>query len=169
MINVFLGVIVMSSLEYFKNQAKLLLKDYNVLKEHNFNQSDVVYDSHQDHFDINNVFSTVGKELGDRFTLMNAQHLVAKLSEFKDWKHLLHASEFQLKIGALKLKAYKIGINPLILERARELVLNEIYADSLDSFIDNQEDFNPDDEYVLSIWKEAFELLLPGFQSQEQR
>lgn len=147
----------MSSIEYFKRQAKLLLKDYNSAKEHNFDQKAVSYEEPQEHFDIRNVFQKANKQIGEDLTLMNAQHLVARISEFDKWETLIHASELQREIGALKLNAYKIGMDPSLIDEARQLVMHELFADFA---VDNSGNIVYTDEDELKIWKRVlFDLI----------
>lgn len=122
----------MTTIDYYKQQAKLLLKDYNSFKENNFNQNETIFDEPQEHFDINNVFSKTNKKTTEVITLMNAQHIIAKISDFKDWNDLLHSSEPQREIGAMKLNCYKIGMDPNIIGSAEMLVSSELFAEYVD-------------------------------------
>ena len=122
----------MTTIDYYKQQAKLLLKDYNSFKENNFNQNGTIFDEPQEHFDINNVFSKANKKTTEVITLMNAQHIIAKISDFKDWNDLLHSSEPQREIGAMKLNCYKIGMDPNIIGSAEMLVSSELFAEYVD-------------------------------------
>ncbi|MBE6422523.1 hypothetical protein [Succinivibrio dextrinosolvens] len=140
----------MASIKYFKQQAKLLLKDYNFSKEHNFDLNAVFYDAPQEHFDIKNVFLKAHKQVGEELSLMMAQHLIARISDFAKWESLIHASESQREIGALKLNAYKIGMDPSLIEEARQLVMHELVADFA---VDNSGNIVYTDEDELQIWK----------------
>lgn len=155
-INAVKGVIVMKTIDYYKQQAKLLLKDYNLSKEHNFNQSEVVYDEPQEHFDINNVFSKANKQKGEDIKLMNAQHILAKIADFKDWNDVLHSSEPQREIGAFKLNAYKIGMDPHMIEAANMLVDQELFVD----FVDDEGNVDYTDEQELEMWKYVLKRML---------
>ena len=155
-INAVKGVIVMKTIDYYKQQAKLLLKDYNLSKEHNFNQSEVVYDEPQEHFDINNVFSKAHKQKGEDIKLMNAQHILAKIADFKDWNDVLHSSEVQREIGTLKLNCYKIGMDPEIINTAEMLVSHELFAE----FVDDEGEVNYTDEEELEMWNYVMKRLL---------
>ncbi|WP_202108000.1 hypothetical protein [Succinivibrio dextrinosolvens] len=146
----------MASIEYFKRQAKLLLKDYNSSKEHNFDQKSVFYEEPQEHFDIKNVFLKANKTIGESLSLMNAQHLIAKLSDFKKWEDLLHTSDAQREIGALKLNAYKIGMEPSLIEEARQLVMHELIA----AYGDKSGSFDYTDEEELRTWRSVLVRLL---------
>lgn len=146
----------MTTIEYYKQQAKLLLKDYNLFKENNFNQNEAAFDEPQEHFDINNVFSKANKSKNESITLMNAQHIVAKISDFKDWNDLLHSSEPQREIGALKLNAYKIGMDLNIIDAAETLVSHELFAE----YVDDEGNLNYTDDEELEMWKHVMKRLL---------
>ena len=141
---------------FMDKSAKLLLKDYNLSKENNFNQNEVIYDEPQEHFDINNVFSKANKQKGEDIKLMNAQHILAKISGFDNWGDFLHSSEAQKEIGALKMNCYKIGIDPHIIEAADMIVSHELFAD----FVDDNGDVNYSDEQELEMWKHVLKELL---------
>ena len=103
----------------------------------------------QEHFDIHNVFSKANKRTDEDITLINAQHIIAKISDFKDWNDVLHSSEAQREIGAFKLNAYKIGMDPNMIDAAKTLVSSELFAE----YIDDEGDVNYTDEEELEIWK----------------
>ena len=146
----------MTTIDYYKQQAKLLLKDYNLFKENNFHQNENVFDEPQEHFDINNVFLKANKQKDEPISLMNAQHIVAKISDFKDWGDLLHSSEPQREIGALKLNCYKIGMDPEIINAAKMLVSQELFAE----FVDDEGEVNCTDEEELEMWNYVMKRLL---------
>lgn len=146
----------MTTIDYYKQQAKLLLKDYNLFKENNFNQNEAMFDEPQEHFDVHNVFSKVNRRTDEDITLMNAQHIIAKISDFKDWNDVLHSSEAQREIGAFKLNAYKIGMDPNIIDAANTLVSSELFAE----YVDDEGDVNYTDEEELEMWKYVLKRLL---------
>lgn len=137
----------MTTIDYYKQQAKLLLKDYNLFKENNFNQNETMFNEPQEHFDIHNVFSKANKRTDEEITLMNAQHIIAKISDFKDWDDILHSSEAQREIGAFKLDAYKIGMNPSMIDAANMLVEQELFVD----FVDDEGNVDYTDEQELEM------------------
>lgn len=145
-----------TNINYFKQQAKLLLKDYKLFKENDFDKSKIILDEAQEHFDIDNVFAKVNKEKDSNITLMNAQHIISKISGFDNWNELLHSSEAQMGIGALKLNAYKIGMDPNIISAAGMLVAHELFAE----FVDDKGNVNYTDEDELDMWKSVMERLL---------
>lgn len=146
----------MTTIDYYKQQAKLLLKDYNLFKENNFNQNDAIFDEPQEHFDIRNVFSSANKKTDDAITLMNAQHLIAKISGFENWNDVLHSSEPQREIGALKLNCYKIGMDPKIIDSAAMLVEHELFAE----YVDDEGNTNYTDKEELEMWHYVMQRLL---------
>ena len=146
----------MTTIDYYKQQAKLLLKDYNLFKENNFNQNEAMFNEPQEHFDIHNVFSKANKRTDEDITLMNAQHIVAKISDFKNWNDLLHSSEPQREIGAMKLNCYKIGMDPDIIGSAEMLVSSELFAE----YVDDEGNVNYTDEEEAEMWNYVMKRLL---------
>ena len=139
--------------DYFRQQAKLLLKDYNLMKENKFDQSKIVFDEPQKHFDIINVFTKVNKPKGDNLTLMNIQHILVKICDFENWDDFLHSSKAKQEIGALKLNYYKIGMDPNAIDAAEMMVEHELFAE----FVDDDGDVNYTDDDELEMWKYVLE------------
>ncbi len=139
--------------DYFRQQAKLLLKDYNLMKENKFDQSKIVFDEPQKHFDIINVFTKANKPKCDNLTLMNIQHILVKICDFENWDDFLHSSKAKQEIGALKLNYYKIGMDPNIIDAAEMMVEHELFAE----FVDDDGDVNYTDDDELEMWKYVLE------------
>ncbi len=83
----------MNHIEYFKLQAKNLFKDF---KTRQYNKSNKCYEYTPEFFDIGGLFFSL--EIPDdkdnfTFTLMNAQHVIAKMVGFEKWENLIRASE----------------------------------------------------------------------------
>ncbi len=135
----------MTSVNYFKQQAKLLLNDYRLFKENKFDQFILDADEPHKHFDVNNVLIKVNKQDKDDITLMKAQHYITIISGFKNWKELLSASSTKLVIGEIKLNAYKIGMDTDLIETAEMLVQSELLVDF------GHGDYTDEDE--LKMWK----------------
>ncbi len=101
----------MQHIEYFKLQAKNLLKDY---KTRYFNLEEGFYEYRPIFFDITSVFLDL--ELNDdkssfSFTLMNAQHVIAQLAGFLNWSALLKATSAELELAHLLFdNAHKISL-----------------------------------------------------------
>lgn len=90
----------MATVEFFKQQAKNLLKDYNT-KVFNEDEGFYVYTPRFFH-DIDDIIMSFDIEEVS-FTLMKAQHVIARLAGFYKWTELIKASELNLEIGKLLL------------------------------------------------------------------
>ena len=91
----------MSTIEFFKRQAKNLLKDYN---SRVFNEEEEFYEYTPRFFhDISSIACEFGINEDGSFTLMNAQHIIAQLAGFYKWNELIQSSEAALEIGKLLL------------------------------------------------------------------
>ena len=101
----------MNHTEYFKLQAKNLLKDY---KTRVFNPKDGIYEYNPKFFNIMGIFLDL--DLNDdksdfKFTLMNAQHVIAQLAGFSKWDDLLKANPIELELAHLLYdNAHKISL-----------------------------------------------------------
>lgn len=145
-----------TTVDYFRQQAKLLLKDYNLMRENDFDQNKVIFDEPQEHFDIANVLAKTDKQKGDNFTLMNTQHILAKICDFKSWKDFLDSPKAKQEIGALKLNCYKIGMDPKIIDAAKMLVDSELFVE----FVNDDGHVNYTDDDELNMWEYVMERLL---------
>ena len=91
----------MANIEYFKQQAKKLLKDY---QSRVFNEVEGLYEYTPRYFlDIDWIIVCFDINEDGPFTLMNAQHIIALMSGFSKWNELIRASEPLLEIGKLLL------------------------------------------------------------------
>ncbi len=101
----------MEHIPYFKLQAKNLLKDF---KTRFFDEKEEMYDYSPTFFDVSLIF--LDYDIPDynsefTFTLMNAQHMIAKLAGFKKWDDLLNAESAKLELAHLLFdNAYKISL-----------------------------------------------------------
>lgn len=89
----------MSTVEYFKLQAKNLLKDYKTRKpvvEGEFSY----YEYSPTYFDIDSIFVDYDWD-EENFTLMKAQHLIALLYGFDKWGDLINATNAELELAKL--------------------------------------------------------------------
>ena len=99
----------MNHIEYFKLQAKNLLKDY---KTRSLNSKEGFYEYHPKYFDIRRLF--LEWDLNDdesdfKFSLMNAQHVISQLAGFSKWNDLLKATHSELELAHLLFdNAHKI-------------------------------------------------------------
>ena len=91
----------MANIEFFKQQSKNFMKDY---KTRVFNEAEGFYEYSPRYFkDIDELLYTFGFKDDEVFTLMNAQHIIARLSGFYKWNELIRVSEAALEIGRLLL------------------------------------------------------------------
>lgn len=88
--------IKMTNIEYFKLQAKNLLKDY---KTRHLSEQGDIYEYDPKFFDIVGIFleyDIMDDDPKFEFSLGNAQHLIAQLVGFNKWDELVKASEEEL-------------------------------------------------------------------------
>lgn len=91
----------MTSITYFKQQAKKLFKDYNTKTPYIDNvDGNSYYKYDPKYFDIDRIFCEYDCD-EENFTLMNAQHLIAVMIGFRKWTELLKASEMELELAKL--------------------------------------------------------------------
>ncbi len=141
---------IMTNIEFFKQQAKNLFKDYNTRV---YNENEGLYEYSPRFFnDIDEILDNfhIGEE--DPFTLMNAQHIIARLSGFYKWNELINASEPALELGRLLL------INRIDYQMKQgyftNLVESMIVADWKIYEKENLKDL--DDESKLEVFKKVF-------------
>lgn len=92
---------IMNAIDYFRLQAKNLHKDFKT-------QTSLVdktiggfqYEYAPKYFQIYDVISDFGID-EENFTLMNAQHVIAKIANFDSWTALLKASPAELELSKL--------------------------------------------------------------------
>lgn len=82
----------MKPLNYFKLCAKNLLRDYKT----EYSQSDSVYDYQPQFFDINKIMLDFDLDADDTFSLMTAQHIIAKMVGLKSWSELINLDDSEL-------------------------------------------------------------------------
>ena len=91
----------MTNIEFFKQQAKNLLKDYNPRV---YNEDEGFYDYSPRFFnDIDEIINNFNINEEEPFSLMNAQHVISRLAGFYKWTELIKASESRLELGKLLL------------------------------------------------------------------
>ena len=130
----------MTNIEFFKQQSKNFMKDY---KTRAFNEAEGFYEYTPRYFqDIEELLYNSGFNDDEPFTLMNAQHIIAKLSGFYKWNDLIKASEATLEIGKL-----------LLLNRNKPQFFN-IVDDWQMYESEYLQDF--DDESKLEVFKQVF-------------
>lgn len=92
----------MSNLEYFKLQAKNLMRDWNTHQE----DEELGYVYTPQFFDIDGLLLAFNED-ETKFCLQRAQHLIAQLAGFKKWNDLIKASEGELRFAKLVFDACK--------------------------------------------------------------
>lgn len=132
----------MKTIEYFKLQAKNLHKDFKTQKPY-FDSSlgDNLFEYSPKFFDVD-ALVTDFEIHENHFTLMNAQHIIARLGGCEKWTWLLKA-------------------NPEALELSKLLFdnMHKVSIEEWDMYISGEEDekgFLFDDEFKLDIFKAVF-------------
>lgn len=91
----------MNTIDYFKLQAKNLLRDFKtktpVLDR---TTTAFLYEYTPKYFDIEMIISDFDID-EDNFTLMNAQHVIAKIANFNKWAELLKTSTAESELAKL--------------------------------------------------------------------
>lgn len=102
----------MKPIDYFKLQAKNLLKDYQTqFPVYDSVIDDYLNDYKPKYFDVGWIVIDFDINDEEKFTLMNAQHIIAQLAGFDKWNDMLRSSEVQLKLGKpLFDNAHKISV-----------------------------------------------------------
>ena len=128
----------MEHIDYFKLQAKNLLKDF---KTRFFDEKENFYNYNPKYFDIVGIFLDFGIYDDDKdfkFTLMNAQHIIAQLAGFSKWNELEKASAPELELAHLLFdNAHKINIEEwknYLLDIERENNIRLTAEEKLDIF-----------------------------------
>lgn len=91
----------MNTIDYFKLQAKNLLRDFRT-KTPVFDKtaSAFQYEYTPKYFDVEMIISDFDID-EQNFSLMNAQHVIAKIANFNNWSELLKASTAELELSKL--------------------------------------------------------------------
>ncbi|MES2239410.1 MAG: hypothetical protein V4497_04045 [Bacteroidota bacterium] len=132
----------MKTIEYFKLQAKNLHKDFKTQKPYfDSTLGDNLFAYSSKFFDVDAVVTDFDID-ENHFTLMNAQHIIARLGGCEKWTVLLKAS-------------------PEVLELSKLLFdnMHKISVEEWDVYISGEEDekgFLFDDEFKLDIFKAVF-------------
>ena len=137
----------MTTVDFFKQQAKCFFKDYN---SRVYDENEGVYKYNPRFFnDIDDIIVSYDIPEDGSFTLMNAQHIIAMLAGFYKWNDLIKASEPRLELGKL-----------LITNRESYSQKSMCFAGIVDDWemyeSQNLRQLNLDDESKLAIFKEVF-------------
>ena len=140
----------MITIEFFKQQAKSLLKDYNT-KVYNEDEGFYEYSPRFFH-DIDEIVMNFDIDEEGSFTLMNAQHVIAKLSGFYKWTELIKASPAGLELGKLLLE------NRIAYQERLGLFTNMVESIIVADWKDYEQAYlsDADDETKLEVFKEVF-------------
>lgn len=140
----------MIRIEFFKQQAKNLLKDYNT-KVYNEDEGFYEYSPRFFH-DIAEIVMNFDIDEEGSFTLMNAQHVIAKLSGFYKWTELIKASPASLELGKLLLE------NRITYQEKLGLFTNMVESIIVANWKDYEQAYlsGADDETKLEVFKEVF-------------
>lgn len=132
----------MKTIEYFKLQAKNLHKDFKTQKPY-FDSSlgDNLFEYSPKFFDVDALVTDF--EINENhFTLMNAQHIIARLGGCEKWTMLLKANPEGLELSKLLFdNMHKISIEEWDMYISGE---------------ENEKGFLFDDEFKLDIFKAVF-------------
>mgnify|MGYP003576032709 CR=1 FL=1 len=91
----------MQTIEYFKQQAKNLHKDFKTQKPYFDSELERdLFEYSPTFFDIDPLITDFDIN-EDKFTLMNAQHIIAKLAGFNKWPDMVKASDWAVELGKL--------------------------------------------------------------------
>lgn len=140
----------MTNIEFFKQQAKNLLKDYNTRV---YNENEEFYDYSPRFFsDINDIVFNFEIDEEKPFTLMNAQHVIARLAGFYKWTELIKASESALELGKL------LFTNRITYLDKAPIITNEesMIVEDWRFFLAENNLQDCDDETKLNIFKDYF-------------
>ncbi|WP_026726982.1 hypothetical protein [Flavobacterium denitrificans] len=132
----------MKTIEYFKLQAKNLHKDFKTQKPY-FDSSlgDNLFEYSPKFFDVDALVTDFDID-ENHFTLMNAQHIIAKLVGFEKWTEMLKASPPALELAKL------------LLDNMHKIRTEDWGYYILD--VENQNSITLDDEDKLEIFKAVF-------------
>lgn len=91
----------MNTIDYFKLEAKNLHKDFKTQTPPvDKTTTAFLYEYTPKYFDVEMIISDFDID-EENFTLMNAQHVIAKIANFDKWASLLKASEAELELAQL--------------------------------------------------------------------
>ena len=117
----------MSNIDYFKSQAKCLLKDF---KTRVYNDEKQIFEYKPETYNIVKIFEDFNiphQKKDFTFSLMNAQHTIAKLSGASKWEDLLHASDIEggINEALLRLSEYSLVNEERIKENKNKYIEKE--------------------------------------------
>lgn len=140
----------MTNIEFFKLQAKNLFSDY---KSRVYDDSEDMYKYNPRFFsDIDDIIFNFEINEDKPFSLMNAQHVIARLAGFYKWTDLIKASEPRLELGKLLL------VNRIEYLKTVPIITNEesMIVEDWKFFLAGNGLEKCDDETKLNIFKNYF-------------
>lgn len=91
----------MNTIDYFKLQAKNLHKDFKTkIPVSDSEKTAFLYEYSPKYFDVEMIISDYNLD-EENFSLMNAQHVIAKMANFDKWASLLKVSPAELELAML--------------------------------------------------------------------
>ena len=142
----------MKHCDYFKLQAKNLLRDY---KTQFWNKKEGVFEYEPRFFDdIDEIVMNFNLDEKKPFGLMNSQHLIAKLAGFEKWGELIAASESSQEIGKLLLDNRQN--NDGFMTNLVPSIIVEDWKAYLCEFLKQNNLKSIDDKVKLAIFKQDF-------------
>lgn len=99
----------MTRLDFFKKQAKNLLKDWQTQTKTVEDDGFISYHYDWKFYDVGDLFFyyEFSDEDEQEIILARAQHLIAKMVGFKKWNDLIHATETEQELAELLLRRFK--------------------------------------------------------------
>lgn len=91
----------MTDINYFKRLAKNLFKDYQTQSSYIHTDGYSYYKYDPKYFDIDEIFVSFDLD-EENFSLMKAQHVIAKMVGFQKWGDLIKASESEFELAKLR-------------------------------------------------------------------
>lgn len=131
----------MKTIEYLKLQAKNLYKDFRTQKISDSSFGVKLFEYAPSFFDVDALVTDFNID-ENNFTLMTAQHIIAKLAGFTKWTEMLKASNFSLELAKLLFDN-----------------MHKISTEEWESYVfvlENENNVVFDDETKLDIFKTVF-------------
>lgn len=134
---------MMKPIDYFKLQAKNLFRDYQTrFPVYDSVIDDYLNDYKPKYFDIGWIVLDFDIDVEEKFTLMNAQHIIANLVGFNKWTELLKASEDALELSKLLFD----NMHKICIEEWQDYIAHA----------EHENQINFDDGWKLEIFKTVF-------------
>lgn len=108
----------MSNINFFKQESKNLLKDWKTQSITIRDDGTISYHYKNKFYNVDEFFTALNWNDKDRseIILVRAQHLIAKITGFRRWNDLIHASESELENGEKILRSKKSKLHEINLE-----------------------------------------------------